>query len=102
MDERWEIRDLYFFPHRYSEVYSFLFALHEARFGRGSRFSETFRRYPWRGGYSAVNFYDDLYESIPHTDRPIINKIQYSSPGYIEPGAAIVIVTQIDHILQAR
>jgi hypothetical protein len=99
IDERWEIRDLYFFPHRYAEVYSFLYALHEASLNHGARFAEVFHRYPWRGGYSAVNFYDDLYDSIPRAHRPRINSIHYASPGYIELGAVLVIVTQIDKIL---
>lgn len=99
MEGRWEIRDLYYFPHRYAEVYSFLYALAAADWPQRSSFVAAFNRYPWRGGYSAVNFYDDLYEAIPRDQRPKIVRIEYASPGYIELGAVIVLVTQIDRIL---
>src|SRR5205809_6739979 len=80
---RWEIRDLYEFPHRYAEIYSFLYALQP--FGRDSVvFAEAFQRYPWRGGYSAVNFYDEIYLAIPRIYRPHIARIQYSSPGFLD------------------
>src|SRR5260221_596329 len=58
MNGRWEIRDLYSFPHRYEEVYSFLYALAATSAPQQDLFAELFHRYPWRGGYSAVNFYD--------------------------------------------
>jgi len=99
MDGEWEIQDLYLFPHRYSEVYSFLYALNEAASGNAHRLSGAFQRYPWRGGYSAVNFYDDLYSSIPKDRRPKIKRIEYASPGFIEVGAILLLVTQIDRIL---
>lgn len=99
IDGRWDIRDLYLFPHRYAEVYSFLYALNEASIERQSRFSKAFHRYQWRGGYSAVNFYDELYRSIPRGERPSINRLQYASPGFIELGAVLLLVTQMDKIL---
>jgi hypothetical protein len=95
---RWEIRDLYEFPHRYAEIYAFLYALEP--FGRDSVvFAEAFQRYPWRGGYSAVNFYDEIYLAIPRPYRPHITRIQYSSPGFLELGLLLYLVTQIDEII---
>lgn len=101
MNGRWEIRDLSFFPHRYEEVYSFLYSLTAPPGPRRDQVIELFNRYPWRGGYSAVNFYNDLYRNIPRDDRPLITGIRYASPGYIELTAVILIVTQIDKILSA-
>jgi hypothetical protein len=99
IEGRWEIRDLYLFPHRYAEIYSFLYALAAAENAGRSSFVHAFRRYPWQGGYSAVNFYDELYGAIPRGERPQIKRIEYASPGYIELGAVILLVTQIDRIL---
>ena len=96
IEGRWEIRDLYLFPHRYAEIYSFLYALAAAEKTEASLFAHAFKRYPWRGGYSAVNFYDELYGAIPREERPQIKSIEYASPGYIELGAVILLVTQID------
>jgi len=96
---RWEIRDLYLFPHRYAEIYSFLYALAAAEKPQSKLFARAFQRYPWQGGYSAVNFYDEIYIAIPREERPQIKRIEYASPGYIELGAIILLVTQIDKIL---
>jgi hypothetical protein len=97
IEGRWELHDLYLFPQRYGEIYSFLYALSAS--GPRGRFVEIFQRYPWRGGYSAVKFYDDLYLSISSDQRPRIASIEYGSPGYIELSAVLLIVTQIDRIL---
>ncbi|NOS70677.1 MAG: hypothetical protein HOP33_12195 [Verrucomicrobia bacterium] len=99
IEGRWEIRDLYLFPHRYAEIYSFLYALSTAEKSEANLFAQAFKRYPWQGGYSAVNFYDELYGAIPRQERPRIKRIEYASPGYIELGAVILLVTQIDKIL---
>jgi hypothetical protein len=95
---RWEIRDLYEFPHRYAEVYSFLFALEPSGTGKAA-IAEAFRRYPWRGGYSTVNFYDEIYLAIPREYRPQITEIRYASPGWIELGMLAYLVFQIDEII---
>ena len=84
IDGRWELYDLYDLPHRYAEVYSFFYALEFAETSQGSGAQEIFHRYPWRGGFSAVNFYDDLYKAIPKAVRPTIKSIRYASPGHIE------------------
>lgn len=97
IEGRWEIRDLYLFPHRYAEIYSFLYALAAAEKSEKSPFAHAFKRYSWQGGYSAVNFYDELYGSIPREERPHIKRIEYASPGFIELGAVILLVTQIDN-----
>jgi len=99
MDGRWELHDLYSFPHLYSEVYSFLYALHDADASKRASFKDAFQRYPWRGGYSAVNFYNDLYADIPVNDRPHIVSIKYSSPGAIELALILAIASQIERIV---
>lgn len=85
IDGRWGINDLRKFSDLVQDCYAFVFALN----GRGSqkslqRTEELFKKYPWRGGFSSVNFFDDLYGLIPPSEKASINKIQYASPGMIE------------------
>lgn len=85
IDGRWGINDLRNFSDLVQDCYAFVFALT----GRGSQTSlqkteELFRKYPWRGGFSAVNFFNQLYSIIPPAERASIQRIQYASPGVIE------------------
>lgn len=96
IDGRWGIDDLRRFSDLVQDCYAFVYALT----GRGSggtkqRMAELFHRYPWRGGFSSVNFFDALYGLIPNKDKASITRIQYASPGTIElhmlPGIAATI-----------
>jgi hypothetical protein len=84
IDGRWGISDLRKFSDLVQDAYSFVYALSE----RGSRVTQNhieslFVRYPWRGGFSSVNFFDNLYSIIPPEDRADIRTIAYASPGEI-------------------
>ncbi len=85
IDGRWSLEDLYRFPRAYEQVY---FAV-EAMLPAGDEDSEArlqraFRAYPWQGGYSAVNFYNQLKYATPAFARPNVVSIKYASPGWIE------------------
>lgn len=85
IDGRWGINDLRKFSDLVQDCYAFVYALT----GRGTeetrdRVTELFQKYPWRGGFSSFNFFDDLYHLIPPTQRASISSIQYASPGTIE------------------
>lgn len=85
MDGRWTLEDLYRFPRTYEQVY---FAL-DALVPSGSqadedRVARAFQAFPWQGGYSAVNFYNQLKIATPVGIRPKVASIQYASPGFIE------------------
>jgi hypothetical protein len=85
IDGRWGINDLRKFSDLVQDSYAFVFALT----GRGTghtrdRITELFQKYPWRGGFSSVNFFNDLYRLIPPPQRASISRIQYASPGTIE------------------
>lgn len=84
IDGRWGIDDLRRFSDLVQDCYAFVYALT----GQGAattkqRISGLFHRYPWRGGFSAVNFFDDLYRMIPSSEQASIREIQYASPGKI-------------------
>ena len=106
MDGKWELYDLHEVPKRFEQIYAFLYWMESADEERDSRVVKSFMKYPWRGGYSAKNFFEDLYWLTPKADRPFVAKVQYSSPGFIElalvaPIAAYAVV-QILSVLRHR
>src|SRR6202012_3179178 len=96
---KWDIRDLYVFPYSYEQVYSFLYALSNTDSSLNNSFVAAGQRPPWQGGFSTINFYRKIYGLIPEEERPQIKRLEYASPGFIELGAVVLLVTQIDRIL---
>lgn len=85
IDGRWGIDDLRRFSDLVQDCYAFVFALSGVGPATAKQgIAGLFRRYPWRGGFSSVNFFDDLYKLIPASERADIRSIQYASPGTIE------------------
>lgn len=72
----------------YAEVYSAGCFLLGPRFLDERRLRRPLRKgrysYPWRGGYSALNFFRSIYSQLPPRYRPEVLEIAYASPGYIE------------------
>ncbi len=85
IDGRWGIEDLRKFSDLVQDAYAFVFALTGAgATSTKQRMEALFKKYPWRGGFSSVNFFDDLYRQIPTSERAQVRRIQYASPGTIE------------------
>ncbi len=85
IDGRWGIDDLRRFSDLVQDSYAFVFALSGLGGEKSKReIQSLFHRYPWRGGFSSVNFFDDLYRLIPSPQRASITRIQYASPGEID------------------
>jgi|GEM_PF-2511094 len=85
IDGRWEISDLRKFSDLVQDCYSFGFALLGATGNAAkARIDSLFHKHPWRGGFSSVNFFKELYKNIPQEDRAGIRKIDYASPGEIK------------------
>jgi len=96
MDKRWSLEDLYLFPRAYEQVYFAYEALLPAPDEEvDERILRAFNAFPWRGGYSAVNFYNQLKYATPKKKRPVIREIQYASPGHIELILNIPLAIQI-------
>ena len=85
IDGRWEISDLRKFSDLVQDCYSFGFALLGST-GKAAqaRIDSLFHKHPWRGGFSSVNFFKELYKNIPQEDRAGIRQINYASPGEIK------------------
>ena len=84
MDGRWTLEDLYKFPRTYEQAYFALDALIPSESQLDfERVDRAFKAFPWQGGYSAVNFYNQLKYATPVRARPEVMSIHYASPGAI-------------------
>ena len=96
IDGKWSLEDLYIFPRTYEQIY---YAWQT--FGPSDdditedRIARAFHIFPWQGGYSAVNFYNQLKYITPARQRPQIISIQYGSPGAIELQLAVSLAKDI-------
>ena len=102
MDGEWSLEDLYLFPHTYIHIYSFLYSFLrpiEDFDDEDDRLVITYSTHPWRGGYSAVNFYNNLKCIVDIKHRPKIKSIQYASPGWIELTLLVGIALNIKKIV---
>ena len=85
IDGKWSLEDLYRFPRAYEQVYFALEALVPAEDEETEeRVNRAFQAFPWRGGYSAVSFYNQLKYVTPPQRRPQVQRMNYASPGLIE------------------
>ena len=85
LDGRWDLKDLYEFPHAFLQAYSFIYAFDSELDPRDyDRITYALESYPWRGGYSVVNMYQVLNSQVEPEFRPVIKEIHYASPGWIE------------------
>lgn len=92
----WSLQDLYHFPHAYEQCYAFVYCLDtEQPARRAESIDEAFRRYPWKGGYSYVNFYSVLHARIPPKSRPRVRSIHKASPGWIDLALNIDVAIQL-------
>ena len=87
----WTLEDLYVFPRAYEQCYfMYLALLSDAPEFEDDRVIHAYEAFPWQGGYSAVNFYNQLKWAVPRKRRPRVTRIEYSSPGVIELGGLVV------------
>jgi hypothetical protein len=114
IDGQWSLEDLYIFPRTYEQVYFAVYSLmpfDSSSFDElaltgldddyRNRIEHAYRAFPWQGGYSAVNFYNQLKYVIPRNDRPRIQSIQYHSPGWIELTLAVSVAFNIERIVKS-
>ena len=98
VDGRWDFSDLKEMPKRLIQVYGFLWALSA---DADEKIRALFTRYPWKGGLSSVNFYDDLYHRAPRSERLIVQKFEYASPGEIVVRADEDVLGNVFKLIQA-
>jgi hypothetical protein len=116
IDGKWELKDLHSFAYAYTQVYSLLYSIAEGKNVQTTIDKESeenpdeiieyesrtaYTRYPWRGGYSVFDFYQELYYSIPPSNRPKIKSISYASPGWLELTLVTGIALSIEKIVKS-
>lgn len=85
IDKRWFFEEFSEVEKLFTQLYSFMYALDNAGgIVSIAKVQNAFEQYPWRGGFSAVNFYNDLRSSVPSFHEPEVESIQYASPGTIK------------------
>ncbi len=106
LDGDWSLQDLSDFCRTYLQLYSVLYSifppvLSSLNDEELERLRYTYGAFPWRGGYSAVDFYESLRRFIPKDDRPIVRRVRYESPGFIELGLVVGVALSIKTIVKA-
>jgi hypothetical protein len=99
---KWYLEDLYVFPRAYEQVYFLIYSLlpHDDEMIQ-DRIQYAYSQFPWRGGYSAVNFYNNLKYTTPRKERPQILSMQYASPGWIELSLIIGVAVAVERLVKA-
>jgi hypothetical protein len=102
IEGQWSLEDLYVLPRAFEQVYFLVYSLiveHDEL--RLDRIQHTYEAFPWQGGYSAVNFYNQLKYITPKRERPQIASIQYASPGWIELALLVSVAIAVERIVKS-
>ena len=83
LDGKWSLSEFSDFFHVYAQAYSLSYAI-VIDDDPSTQLVALIERFPWRGGYSTVNFYRDAFKMVPLRNRPEVTSIAYASPGTID------------------
>jgi hypothetical protein len=99
---KWTLEDLYIFPRAYEQCYFLYLALTpNTSVFEEERVLYAYEAFPWQGGYSAVNFYNQLKYAVPRRRRPRIVRIRYSSPGLIAlAGLSVTVALNLEKVVK--
>ena len=98
----WSLEDLYVFPRTFEQVYFLVYSLMPERDEDSlERIHDAYRAFPWRGGYSAVNFYNQLKYVTPKKDHPQIASLHYASPGWLEVALILSVAFSVERLVQS-
>lgn len=101
IDGKWTLEDLYVFPHTFSQVYYLMYSLSPNQPDTAvERIMHAYEAFPWRGGYSAVNFYNQLKYAVPLRERPTVSSIRYASPGFLELSLMISVALNVKTLVK--
>lgn len=102
LNGRWEFEELFETSRDYIQLYAFAHSLLEdLPAGRRSEIDFIYSKFPWRGGFSTVNFFYQLFRKVPAHLRPKIKRIEYASPGFIELGELLVVALAIARMVKS-
>ena len=102
LDGRWDFEDLTQVSREYIQLYGFAYSpLSTLSSARQGEIDYIYGKFPWRGGFSTVNFFHQLFHKIPTALRPKVRSIQYASPGFIELQAILAVAVIVAGIVAA-
>jgi hypothetical protein len=76
VDGGWSVKALGDFPHVFAKAYSLLYGFTFLHWQHVSSF-------PWRGGFSAMHFFNWAANQVAGEHRPRVKAMQYASPGFL-------------------
>ena len=98
----WNLEELSEATKDYIQLYGFAYSLlPDLPDARRSEVDHIYGKFPWRGGYSTVNFFNQLFHKIPPKLRPNVERIRYASPGFIELQEVLVVAISVAAIVKA-
>ena len=80
LEDTWDTPELSDFPVKFQQAYLAVYMYGPQSKGTASPVAHN---YPWKGGFSAVHFYNNLRAQVPPEARPKLTALVYSSPGYV-------------------
>lgn len=102
IDGEWTLEDLYVFPRTFEQVYFLVYSFMPDHDDQAlERIHHAYRAFPWQGGYSAVNFYNQLRYVTPPRERPKVASIRYESPSWIELALIVAVAISVERIVKA-
>jgi len=102
LDGRWNLEELSETAKDYTQLYGFAYSLlPDLPWARREEINYIYGKFPWRGGYSTVNFFNQLFHKIPPKLRPEVERIQYASPGFIELSELLLVAVTVAGIVKA-
>lgn len=102
LDGRWNLEELSEATRDYTQLYGFAYSLvPDLPLARLNEIDYIYGKFPWKGGYSTVNFFNQLFHKIPPKLRPEVERIQYASPGFIELSEILLVALTVAGIVKA-
>jgi hypothetical protein len=102
LDGHWNLEELSEATKDYTQLYGFAYSLLvDLPTTRREEIDYIYGKFPWKGGYSTVNFFNQLFHKIPTDLRPEISRIQYASPGFIELYEILIVAGIVAAIVKA-
>jgi hypothetical protein len=102
LDGRWKLEELSDATKEYTQLYGFAYSLlSDLPIARREEVEYIYGKFPWRGGFSTVNFFSQLFHKIPPKLRPEVQRIQYASPGFIELSELLLVAGTVAGIVAA-
>ncbi|MCC5086435.1 hypothetical protein [Xanthomonas campestris] len=102
LDGRWDLEDLSEMTREYVQLYGFAYSLmSELPSARREEIDYIYGKFPWQGGYSTVNFFNQIFHKIPQRLRPQLKRIQYASPGFIELTLLLAAAVTVSRIVKS-